>query len=128
MRITRFFLKEVLLDASAELKKGGILFFVIGLRILEKERQTAPKSSYPNYRFVMSACLSAWKNPTPSGRIFVKLCTGELLKYIEKIRIFFKSNKTLYMRTYIYDYFLDERYNGCLFFFFTKAPNVAIDS
>jgi hypothetical protein len=46
----------------------------------------------------------------------VKLCTGGLLKSVEKIQIGLKSNKTVQIRAYIYDYFLDERYNGCLFY------------
>ena len=82
-------------------KRGNIVLGT-GLRILENERQTAPKSSYPKNSFVMYVCLpvgmeqpgSFWKDLRE-----ILYGGGGLLKSGEKIDIGLKSNKALYMRT-----------------------------
>jgi len=44
--------------------------------------------------YVMSVRLSAWNSSAPTGRIFVKIDLNVFLKYVEKIWVSFKSDKS----------------------------------
>jgi len=117
------FLKEQLLDAFSGLKRGEYFFSALAFESWKMKGKPPRKARIRSIgSFCLSVCLPAC---LPACLPFCRhektrlLLEGFSLNYalgVTKIQFGLKSNKSLYMMTYIYDYFLDESYNGCPFF------------